>query len=180
MVDRNADIAEDKRITFRIGVNLGDVIADGDDIYGDGVTLRRDWRHCDPGGVCISRTVRDHIGDRLPYSFEDIGEQSVKNIAQPVHAYALSATAVASLPEVTTVLQPIAPSRRSGLRLAVLLTVSSPRFALDRDLVAWPKGNSTALPVQASVARTVQHPPRPRRDRRRACRSLSCFQQPIE
>jgi adenylate cyclase len=161
MVDRNADIAEDKRITFRIGVNLGDVIADGDDIYGDGVNIAaRLEALADPGGVCISRTVRDHIGDRLPYSFEDIGEQSVKNIAQPVHAYALSATAVASLPEVTTVLQPIAPSRRSGLRLAVLLTSIVAAICIGIAIwSAWPKGNSTALPVQASVARTVQHPP---------------------
>src|SRR3954471_24762237 len=101
MVDRNAVVPEDKRITFRMGVNLGDVIADGGDIYGDGVNIAaRLEALADPGGICISRTVRDHIGDRLPYAFEDIGEQSVKNIAQPVHAYALSAAGVASLPEV--------------------------------------------------------------------------------
>src|SRR5437660_3451692 len=103
MVDRNAEISEDKRITFRIGVNLGDVIIDGDDIYGDGVNIAaRLEALAEPGGICISRTVRDHIGDRLPYTFEDMGEQSVKNIAQPVRAYAMSAAAVASLPEVTT------------------------------------------------------------------------------
>ncbi len=69
MVDRNAETPEDKRITFRIGVNLGDVIADGGDIYGDGVNIAAGWRRWPtPGGVCISRTVRDHIGDRLPYS----------------------------------------------------------------------------------------------------------------
>ena len=87
MIDRNAGEPEDKRITFRIGVNLGDVIADGDDIYGDGVNIAaRLEALAEPGGICISRTVRDHIGDRLPYIFDDIGEQSVKNIAQPVHA----------------------------------------------------------------------------------------------
>jgi hypothetical protein len=64
--------------------------------------------------------VRDHIGDRLPYTFEDIGEQSVKNLAQPVHAYALGAAAVASLPEVTIPLQRIGPSRRNSSWLAVL------------------------------------------------------------
>jgi adenylate cyclase len=73
MVDRNAGTAEDKRITFRIGVNLGDVIADGGDIYGDGVNIAaRLEALAQPGGVCISRTVRDHIGDRLPYAFDDI------------------------------------------------------------------------------------------------------------
>src|ERR1700720_2265009 len=122
MVDRNAETAEDQRITFRIGVNLGDVIADGDDIYGDGVNIAaRLEALAEPGGICISRTVRDHIGDRLPYIFEDIGEQSVKNIAQPVHAYALGAAAVASLPEVTIPLLSIGKNRRSSRsRLAAL------------------------------------------------------------
>ena len=97
MVDRNSEIAEDKRITFRVGVNLGDIIVDGDDIFGDGVNVAaRLEALAEPGGICISRTVRDHIGDRLPYVFEDIGEQSVKNIARPVYAYALSAAAVAA------------------------------------------------------------------------------------
>src|SRR5712671_4954389 len=121
MVDRNAEIPADKRITFRIGVNLGDVIIDGDDIYGDGVNIAaRLETLAEPGGICISRTVRDHIGDRLPYPFDDIGEQSVKNIAQPVHAYAMSAAAVASVPEVTMPAQPEAPRRRNSPRLAVI------------------------------------------------------------
>jgi len=99
MVDRNADIAEDKRITFRIGVNLGDVIAEGGDLYGDGVNVAaRLEALAEPGGICISGTVWDHIRDKLPYSFEDLGEQSVKNIARPVRVYAVNAAAVASLP----------------------------------------------------------------------------------
>ena len=101
------EVPEDKRITFRIGVNLGDVIADGGDIYGDGVNIAaRLEALAEPGGLCISRTVRDHIGDRLPYSFDDLGEQNVKNIAQPVHAYELSAASVRSLPEVATPSRP--------------------------------------------------------------------------
>jgi adenylate cyclase len=88
MIDRNADIPEDKRISFRIGINLGDVIVEPEDIFGDGVNIAaRLEALAEPGGICISRTVRDHIGERLPYSFEDMGEQSVKNIARPVHAY---------------------------------------------------------------------------------------------
>jgi adenylate cyclase len=90
MADRDLDLTEERRLRFRIGVNLGDVIADGDDIYGDGVNIAaRLEGSAAPGGVCVSGTVRDHIGDRLPYAFEDMGEQSVKNIAQPVRAYAL-------------------------------------------------------------------------------------------
>jgi adenylate cyclase len=121
MVDRNAEISEEKRITFRIGVNLGDVIADGDDIYGDGVNIAaRLEALAEPGGICISRTVRDHIGDRLPYPFDDIGEQSVKNIAQPVHAFAMNAAAVASLPEVAMPAQPSGHS--AALPLGSLLS----------------------------------------------------------
>src|SRR6266446_1546642 len=85
MADRDLDLAEGRRLRFRIGVNLGDVIADGGDIYGDGVNIAvRLEGLAPPGSICVSGTVRDHIGDRLPYAFEDMGEQSVKNIARPV------------------------------------------------------------------------------------------------
>src|SRR5215472_11126834 len=88
MSDRNAETAEDKRITFRIGVNLGDVIAEEDDIYGDGVNIAARLEGlAEPGGICISRVVRDQIRDKLPYPFEDLGEQQVKNIARPVRVY---------------------------------------------------------------------------------------------
>src|SRR5258705_10107010 len=151
MVDRNAETPEDKRIRFRIGVNLGDVIADGDDIYGDGVNIAaRLEALAEPGGVCISRTVRDHIGDRLPYPFDDIGEQSVKNIAQPVHAYAMNAAAVASLPEVTTPAQSGWPRRRSASRLTAV--AASLVAAIGVGIAvwwAWPIGNSRVVPVQA-------------------------------
>jgi class 3 adenylate cyclase len=90
MVDRDVDLAEERRLRFRIGVNLGDVIVDGGDIYGDGVNIAvRLEGLATPGSICVSGTVRDHIGERLPYAFEDMGEQSVKNIARPVRVYAL-------------------------------------------------------------------------------------------
>jgi hypothetical protein len=99
MSDRNAETAEDGRITFRIGINLGDVIAEEDDIYGDGVNVAaRLEALAEPGGICISRVVRDQIRDRLPYPFEDKGEQSVKNIARSVRVFALRPEAVAELP----------------------------------------------------------------------------------
>src|SRR5215831_10160381 len=92
MLDRNAEIPEDKRIVFRMGVNLGDVIIDGDDIYGDDVNIAaRLEALAEPGGICISRVVRDQIRDKLPYLFADMGEQSVKNIARPVRVHAMSA-----------------------------------------------------------------------------------------
>jgi adenylate cyclase len=99
MIDRDAAIPEDRRIRFRIGINLGDIIVDGDDIFGDGVNVAaRLEALSDPGGICISRTVRDQIRDKLPYAFEDLGEQRVKNIARPVRVYALSSAAAADLP----------------------------------------------------------------------------------
>jgi len=99
MLDRESDITEDQRIRFRIGVNLGDVIVEGVDIFGDGVNVAARLEGlAEPGGICVSGTVRDHIGDRLPYAFRDLGDQSVKNIARPVRAYAMSAAAVAATP----------------------------------------------------------------------------------
>jgi len=102
MIDRNAEIREDKRIPFRIGVNLGDVIIDGDDIYGDGVNIAaRLEALAEPGGICISRVVHDQIRDKLPYAFDDMGQQSVKNIARPVRTYTMSSATVASTPLVS-------------------------------------------------------------------------------
>jgi adenylate cyclase len=162
MVDRNAAIPEDQHITFRIGINLGDVIADDDDIYGDGVNIAaRLEAIAEPGGVCISRTVRDHIGDRLPYTLEDIGEQSVKNIAQPVHAYALSAAAVASLPEVTIPLQSIGKKRRSNSSwLAALAACMIAVIAIGAAAWwGWPRGTLSTVSAPATVAAGAQKPP---------------------
>jgi TolB-like protein/class 3 adenylate cyclase len=102
MIDREPDVVEERRIRFRIGVNLGDVIVEQHDIFGDGVnTAARVEALAEPGGICISGTVRDHIGDRLPYAFEDIGERSVKNIARLLRVYALRPEAIADLPSAT-------------------------------------------------------------------------------
>src|SRR6516225_1542634 len=81
MIDREAGMPEDRRIRFRMGINLGDVIAEDDDIFGDGVNVAaRLEALAEPGGICISRTVRDQVRDKLSFAFEDLGEQSVKNI----------------------------------------------------------------------------------------------------
>ena len=88
MAERNAETPEDKRIAFRIGVNLGDVIAEAGDIFGDGVNVAaRLEALAEPGGICVSRVVRDQVRDRLDLGFEDLGEQQVKNIARPVRVY---------------------------------------------------------------------------------------------
>src|SRR5436190_4699810 len=81
-------VAADNRIELRIGINLGDVIVEGDDLYGDGVNIAaRIEALADVGGVFVSNTVHDHVRDRLPFVFEDLGEQQVKNIARPVRVY---------------------------------------------------------------------------------------------
>ena len=93
MPDRNAGIAAERRIELRIGINLGDVIVEGDDLYGDGVNIAaRIEALTDAGGVFVSNTVHDHVRDRLPFFFEDLGEQQVKNIARPVRVYRVRAT----------------------------------------------------------------------------------------
>jgi TolB-like protein/class 3 adenylate cyclase/cytochrome c-type biogenesis protein CcmH/NrfG len=83
-----SEIPEDRRIRFRIGINLGDVVAEDGDVLGDGVNIAaRLQALAEVGGICISRSVRDQVRDRLPVSFEDLGEQSVRNIARPVRCY---------------------------------------------------------------------------------------------
>jgi adenylate cyclase len=88
MIDREPEVREERRITFRIGVNLGDVIAEPNDIYGDGVNVAaRLEALAEPGSIYISRMVRDQIRDKLPYQMEDLGERELKNIARPVRVY---------------------------------------------------------------------------------------------
>jgi hypothetical protein len=99
MIDREAGVPEERRIRFRVGINLSDVIVEDNDIFGDGVNVAaRLEALAEPGGICISRTVRDQIRDKLAYAFEDLGEQNVKNIARSVRVYALRPEAVADLP----------------------------------------------------------------------------------
>ncbi len=116
MIDREPEAPDERRIRFRIGINLGDVIAEGGDIFGDGVNVAaRLEALAEPGGHLRLRTVRDQIRDKLPYPFEDRGEQSVKNIARPVRVYALRPEAVADLPASSAppASRSISPARRS-------------------------------------------------------------------
>ena len=85
---RNAELPENRKMLFRIGVNLGDVIEEGDRIYGDGVNIAARLESlADPGGICVSKTAFDQIETKLPFGYEFLGEQTVKNIARPVGAY---------------------------------------------------------------------------------------------
>src|ERR1700726_3035163 len=100
MASRNASVAEDRRIVFRMGINVGDIIIDGDDIFGDGVNIAaRLEALCEPGGVCISRGANDQIRDKLSLAFADLGEQAVKNISRAVGVFGLTAKDIEAIPE---------------------------------------------------------------------------------
>jgi len=100
MVRRNVTVPAEKQIVFRIGINVGDIIIDGDDIYGDGVNIAaRLETLCEPGGVCISRAANEQIRDKLSIAFADLGEQAVKNIARAVGVFGLAASDIEALPE---------------------------------------------------------------------------------
>src|SRR5580704_18673546 len=104
------------------GINLGDVIAEEHDIFGDEVNVAtRLEALAEPGGICLSGTVRDHIGDRLPYTFKDLGEQKVKNIARPVRVYALRRGASAKPPAATEALTPSGSQFARAPRLSIVV-----------------------------------------------------------
>src|SRR6201981_1603326 len=119
MIDREPMVTDERRIRFRIGINLGDVIVEEHDIFGDGVNVAaRLEALAEPGGICVSGMVHDHIRDKLAYRFDDIGEQSVKNIARPVRVYELRPEAIAGLarsssPPPTAIPQPAVAPRLS-------------------------------------------------------------------
>ena len=84
----NAQLPENRKMIFRIGINLGDLVVEGDRIYGDGVNIAaRLEALADPGGICISKTVHEQIEDKLPLGYEYLGEKTVKNIVKPIRAY---------------------------------------------------------------------------------------------
>src|SRR5216684_441499 len=114
MVERNADVPQEQRIEFRVGVNLGDVMIEGRDLYGDGVNIAaRLEALAEPGGICISRTVLSHARDKVSFDVEDAGEQALKNIARPVHVYRIidpSQRPATRKPEVPALALPDKPS----------------------------------------------------------------------
>jgi len=141
MIGREPEVPEERRIRFRIGINLGDVIVEEHDIFGDGVNVAARLEGlAEPGGICVSRVVRDQVRDRLDYAFEDLGEQSVKNIARPVRVYAVHS-------EVTT------GTPRAGVSSAAS---SSPPVAVPRlSIVVLPFANLGNDPEQQYFADAV-------------------------
>jgi class 3 adenylate cyclase len=119
MAEREPEVSEERQIRFRIGINLGDVIVEAHDIFGDGVNVAaRLEALAEPGGICVSRVVRDQVRDRLELAFEDMGEQQIKNIARPVRVYAWRPRGTASAPmtkvsSTTTASPPVVAPRLS-------------------------------------------------------------------
>jgi len=154
MADRNAFISDHSKMLYRIGINLGDVLADGDNIFGDGVNIAaRLEALAEPGGICISGTVRDSVHNKLDAGFKDLGKQQVKNIAEPVQVYEIVVqTTVSSEPE------RVEPTRRR-LPLKAIGTLAIVLFVgLVTGFVVWlepwhPKFKpALALPDRPSIA----------------------------
>ena len=155
MADRNAGTPPEKRIEFRVGINLGDVIAEEHDIFGDGVNVAaRLEALAEPGGVCVSRVVRDQVRDKLAFAFEDLGEQQVKNIARPVRVYRVRDDAAASAP-------PPAPAA----------AIAAPRQAVDR-------GAALRQYERRSRSRSISPTAWSRRSSRRCRASAGCSSSP--
>src|ERR1700722_6750782 len=123
MAARNSGLPAERRLEFRIGINVGDIVVEDHDIFGDGVNVAaRLEALADPAGICISRVVRDQIRDKLPYTFEDRGEQQVKNIARPVRVYAMRSETIAELPVAGA---PVAVYRRRRSIVAPIVAASA-------------------------------------------------------
>ena len=154
IIERDAGIAEDRQIRFRIGINLGDVIVDGTDILGDGVNIAaRLQALAEPGGICISGMVHDQVRDRIPVEFRDGGEQQVHNIARPVRTFRLGRDAIAALPPLAPRAEAPPPRRRPALIAAlaailIVIAITGLWLAAQPGPSGSPKpGSSAALPV---------------------------------
>src|SRR5439155_22767349 len=132
------DVTEDERISLRIGINLGDVIAEPEDIYGDGVNIAARLEGlAEPNGICLSQTVYEQVRDKLPYPFEDLGHLSVKNIARPLDAFALRPEVSAALAAETALTHPptavAAPAVCSGAPRPSIVVLPFAKLTRDHD-----------------------------------------------
>jgi adenylate cyclase len=143
---RNDELPENRRMQFRIGINLGDVIQEEGRIYGDGVNIAARLEGlAEPGGICVSKTAFDHIESKLPYGYEFLGDQTVKNIAKPVGAYR-----VLMEPRVTVAGEPEKEKRSPVRRMSILVgalavLVLAVAVGIWQFYVRHPKGEPAAI-----------------------------------
>ena len=154
MESRNAAVPEDRRLEFRVGINVGDVVAEGGDLLGDGVNVAaRIEGLASPGGICISRSVRDQIQDRVDVTLEDLGEVAVKNIARPVRVFrivsAADATTPRGSPETETAI--VKPGRLWQLATLILICA-----ALGGGLIWWRYGAPPTNRIHSDQTATLQ------------------------
>jgi TolB-like protein/class 3 adenylate cyclase/Tfp pilus assembly protein PilF len=142
MAERNAAVPAERRVEFRIGINLGDIVAEDHDIYGDGVNVAaRLEALAEPAGICISEVVYDQIRDKLPYAFEDRGKHQVKNIARPVRVYAMTPAAIAAAKPDTMPAHRPAAARPSARRSLVAALAAIAIAVIVAAWWAWPHVN---------------------------------------
>jgi adenylate cyclase len=125
MIERNANVPTESRIQFRVGINVGDIISDDNDIYGDGVNVAaRLEALAEPGGIMVSRNVHDQVCDKLSFGFEDMGEQTVKNIARPIGVHRVHITETAVNPTAAVPKHELASSSRPSLAVLPFANMS--------------------------------------------------------
>ena len=121
VAESNKDEHDDQQIEYRIGINLGDIIVDGDDIFGDGVNVAARLEGlAEPGGICISGAVYDQVRDRTDFAFEDLGEQEIKNIDRPVRVWHWVADGSAVTVDASKVSEPISLPDKASIAVLPL------------------------------------------------------------
>jgi adenylate cyclase len=153
----NANLPPDQRMEFRIGINLGDVMVDGEQIYGDGVNVAARLESlAEPGGICISGKVREEVGNRLALGYDDLGPQSVKNIAEPVRVYRVLAGVTATTKTTRRVQRKYV---RRGISSMVGLTIIAATVVLVQHLSLRPPAPSASIPSVHTAALTLPDKP---------------------
>jgi TolB-like protein/class 3 adenylate cyclase len=144
MDERNEAVAEDKRLQFRIGLNIGDVMAEGGNLFGDGVNVAaRLQEMAEPGGICVTRSVHDQVKHKVAVAFESLGHHHVKNIADPVSAFRVLADGAAATPRLVRWLRAIRRHRVAAAALAALLVIAGGAATRLHFYPATPPANGT-------------------------------------
>jgi TolB-like protein/class 3 adenylate cyclase len=157
LMECNEDLAEDRKVLFRIGVNLGEVIADRSEIYGDGVNIAARLEGlAEPGGICISESVHAAMGNKLPLEYEFIGEQEVKNITKPVRAYSVEVNADTVLPGPSP-----RPTSHRPTRQVLVTTFAAAVLIIAISVLAWLQPWQTAEEPASTETAALPLPDKP-------------------